>query len=145
MTPVTPSYNVSGGACVAPVEPLNPSWSSEDWSKCRNNQGNVTVTSNDNTIHIDVIGELESWASSQGQGTKKWIALDVNTGTNDITQVKYNGYDLTSVDVAEANEWSLPAGHFVLWVGAEDTYPKTFTLSGDGYKDTTVTITLSNG
>ena len=147
MTPVTPSYNIAGSkACVAPVDPLNPSWSAEDWNKCRNNQGKMNVSVTGTEINIEVTGELESWASSQGQGTKEWLALGVNTNTNDITTIKYGNYQFTSADVAEANEWSLDPGYFVLWLDGSTDSIKTFTLSpvteGD-YEPTEVTIHIT--
>ena len=81
------------------------------------------------------VDSLNSQASSvPSQGTGAWIALDIATGTNDITKVKYNGTLLESSDVDEANQWGFANGHFVLWIKANVVKgtPKTFTLGGEG-------------
>ena len=106
----------------------------------------MTVTTADTTINVEVTGELESWASSQGQGTKEWLALGIDTNTNDITTVKYGSYQFTNADVAEANEWSLDPGYFVLWLDGSVDSTKTFTLSpvteGE-YNPTTITVNIT--
>ena len=115
------------------------------------NQGKVTVTMIGNNMKVSVAGGVDSlneWTSTDpGQaaaGDKPWIALDINTGLDDITEVKYNGYQLTAQDVADAAAWGLGAGHFILWIKADDVQasPKTFTLSSEGKEDVTVTISV---
>jgi hypothetical protein len=122
-----------------------------DATECKENQNKVTVTMVGSKMNVSVAGGVDSlneWTSTDpGQATygdKPWIALDVDTGTDDITKVKYNGYALTSSDVADATAWGLDAGHFILWIKADDvkTTPKAFTLSTEGYEDTTVTISV---
>lgn len=100
------------------------------------------------TVSIDGgVDSLNSWASSNpSQGTGAWIALDMATGTDDITKVAYNNSLLTNEDVAEANEWGFENGHFVLWIKANavKTVPKTFTLGGEG-ETKTFTIKVVDG
>ena len=89
-----------------------------------------------------------SYASSNpAQGTHEWVGIDINTGEKDITKVTYNGTLLTQADVDEAADIGLPAGHFVLWVKADDTasYPRTITLGTQGKEDTKIVIEIVNG
>ena len=109
-----------------------------DRTACQENQEKASVTIDGNEMTVAISGgvdSLNSWASSvPAQGTGAWIALDVATGTNDITEVKYNGTLLSADDVAEADLWGFAKGHFVLWIKANvvKTTPKTFTLGGEG-------------
>ena len=109
------------------------------------NQDAITVTSSNNVINIVAdVDELNSFASTNpAQGIGKWVGLVIDTDTDDITKVTYNGYALTEDDVAEAASVGVGAGKFVLWLKAESTFPKTITLGTDGKLDTTVTITLN--
>ena len=108
------------------------------------NQEKVTITQVGNIINIKVAdGEiLNSFNSTDpSQGLGQWIALGIDTGTSDITKVKYNGNYLTAIDVMDATSVGLPAGYFVLWVKAENL-PKTFTLGAEGQSTKTFTINL---
>ena len=136
MTPVTPDYSIAGS--IAGAASAVPAGLDTNRTACQENQekANVTINGNEMTVAIEGgVDSLNSWASSNiSQGTGAWIALDIATGTNDITTVKYNGTLLGESDVAEANEWGFAAGHFVLWIKADivKTTPKTFTLGGEG-------------
>lgn len=65
---------------------------------------------------------------------------------DDITKVKYNGTLLTAQDVEDAAAWGLPAGHFILWLKADDVEatPKTFTLGAENIETKTITITVAD-
>lgn len=107
------------------------------------NQDMIAVAQAGNNIVVAASGELNSYASTDiGQGTGKWIALEIATGLDDITKATYNGKALTAADVADAESLGLPAGSFVLWVKAENL-PKTFTVGGEEREDTVYTVTLS--
>ena len=114
------------------------------------NQDKANVVMNGKSMSITITGgvdSLNSYPSTEpAQGTGAWLGIDVDTGTNDITKVKYNGYQLTAQDVADATAWGLGAGHFILWIKADvvKTSPKTFTLSSDEYDDATITITVAD-
>ena len=105
--------------------------------------GNIKVTVNGG------VDSLNTWTSTDaGQavfGDKPWLALDIDTGTEDITKVKYNGTALTEQDVDDATAWGLGAGHFILWIKADDVKAeaKEFTLN-DGLKEITVTVTVAD-
>ena len=125
-----------------------PAGLGEDQTACQENQEKMNVTVSGDNININITGgvdALNEWTSSNPSqaalGPKHWLALDIDTGV-DITTLNYNGSPLTSADVAEAAEWGLGEGHIILWLKAEDTYPKTITLSGDAYNTKTITITL---
>lgn len=126
-------------------------WSIADTEKFRNNQGlinDVVVTSKNINIKVDDVSLLEQWASSNpSQGTHAWIAVDINTGVDDITKLTYNGSALTSADVEEAASWGLGAGHIVLWLKGEEVTqanPKEITLAGDDVKPLTFTVTVED-
>ena len=107
------------------------------------NQDMIVVAQAGTNIVVGVNGELNTYASTDiGQGNGKWIALEIATGFESITEVKYNGTTLTEKDVADAESLGLPAGSFVLWVKAENL-PKVFTLSAENREDTVYTVSLS--
>ena len=97
------------------------------------NTNKVEVKQIGNVITVTAKEVLDTIVSSEGQGSKKWVALAIETGADDIREVKYNGVALTDKDVADAESLNLPAGSFVLWVDhdAIKTKAKIFTLSTD--------------
>ena len=117
------------------------------------NQGKASVVVNNNTIAVTVAGGVDSlneWTSTDPGysmlGDQPWIALDIDTGVNDVTKLTYNGTQLTSSDVADAAAWGLGAGHLILWIRANEvkTTPKVFTLAGNGITPVTVTVTVAD-
>ena len=147
VTPSYPEYNVSGSKVPTSNIPL----SFAEATELQENQDKATVVMSGNDLNIAITGGVDSltefeFTDASQIGEHQWIALDINTGENDITAVKYNGSNFTSQDVAAATEWGLAAGHFILWIKADEvaSTPKTFTLSGEGKEDTTVTITVSD-
>ena len=117
-----------------------------DREACQENQEKASVAINGNELTVTIDGgvaSLNSWVSSNpAQGTGAWIALDIATGTDDITKVKYNGAFLEQADVDEANLWGFAPGHFVLWIKANvvKVTPKTFTLGANDSETKTFTI-----
>ena len=109
------------------------------------NSTKVDVVQSGNAISVDLkAGEiLETFESSDPTqpGKKAWIALDIDTGLDDIRKVQYNGTLLTDKDVADADSVGLPKGHAVLWIdyNAVAKKPKTFTLSANG-ESKTITV-----
>lgn len=79
-------------------------------------------------------------------GDQPWIAIDINTGVDDITKLTYNGEALTESDVADAAAWGLGAGHIILWLRANvvKTTPRKITLAGDGFDPVEITITVAD-
>ena len=106
MTPVTPDYSIAGSK--AGSASAVPAGLGNDRTACQENQEKASVSINGNELTVSVAGgvdSLNSWASSvPSQGTGAWIALDIATGTDDITKVKYNGSLLEAADVIEANQ-----------------------------------------
>ena len=120
-----------------------------DAAEYQANQGKLTVTVTGDDINVKVAGgvaALDTWTSTDPYqatfGDKPWIALDIDTGANDITQVKYNGDFLTQQDVDDATAWGLGAGHFILWLKADDVKitPKQFTLEGANLVNVEITV-----
>ncbi len=106
----------------------------------------MTVTQNGSSVVIK--GNLEalnSFASTNpSQGTAKWIGLDLGTNLDSITELKWNGTQLTEDDVAEAASVGLGAGHIVFWTKADvikDT-PRTIRLSADGREPVDLTVSF---
>lgn len=152
MTSVNPGYSVSGSSAptLAQTADVVDTWP-EYGAECLDNQGKVEVDVNGNNIIVTVNGGVDSlneWPSSNpAQGTGKWIALNIDTGTDDITKVKYQGALLEQADVEEANLWGFGPGHFVLWIKADavKNTPKTFTLGGEAGETKEFTITVVDG
>ena len=124
-----------------------PAGLGEDKVKCQENQRKASVAIDGNEMTVTIAGgvsSLNTWASSNPQqGTGAWIALDMATGTDDITKVKYGPTEaqaefLSQADVEEADLWGFDKGHFVLWIKANvvKTTPKVFVLAGEGYTKT---------
>lgn len=112
----------------------------------RNKAKVVSVSCNDGTVTVVVDpDELEESASSDpSQGTHKWLALEIATGVNPITEVSYNGYALTEQDITDAQVTGCSEGSFVLYIKSEEVLltPKAFTLSADEHYEVTVTISV---
>ena len=60
-------------------------------------------------------------STNPNQGEHYWIGIAVQTGEASITSLKWNGTQLTSLDVADANSVNLPAGSIILWLPGETT------------------------
>lgn len=101
------------------------------------NANNVEVNYSGDAISVEKKPgvTLEKSTSSDptqaAKGDRPWVALDINTGVNDIRKVKYNGKALTDADVADADSLGLDKGHFVLWIDYDEVKAKAkkFTLS----------------
>ena len=105
------------------------------------NQQNITVKQNGNIITVKATN-LENFVSTDSEqallGAVDWIGLEIETGADDITKIKYNGTALTAKDVTEADSLGLKKGSFILWT-PYSKLPKTFTLSTET-ESKTITI-----
>lgn len=112
----------------------------------QNNHAVTTVTSNNNDITIKIAdGEtLTAYepANFPDQGEGEWIILAVTTDVDDITALTCDGVAFTEEDKEEAADFGLGANAFILWIDATDRAAKTFILGGEGYLDTTFTISF---
>ena len=129
-------WNITAGLAPTPTEEVLVS--NKEKASVSLEDGIVTVT-------VDVNELTESASSEPSQGTHKWLALEIGTGINDITEVKYNGSPLTAQDVSDAQVTGCATGSFVLYIKTEEVAetPKTITLSADGYGETTITIQVA--
>lgn len=60
--------------------------------------------------------EMNSFPSSvPSQGTHQWLAIAIHTGEPSILGIKWNGYSLTSEDIAEAQSVNLGNGDIIFW------------------------------
>ena len=146
----TPSFEVGENSSVAKID--NIPFMGEDATKLATNLGKTKIAYKDGVIAVTIDGgvdSLEKFTSSDPYqatfGDKPWIALDIDTETNDIKTVKYDGTALTQADEDEADSWKLVKGHFILYLKADDVAaePKTITLSGDTIKTTEIKITVA--
>jgi hypothetical protein len=112
------------------------------------NQSKVnTITIEEGVITVAVpVSELISFASSNpAQGTHKWVGMAITTGFEDITQIKYNGYQLAQEDASEAAAFGCSAGDIIMWLKCDEIVntPKTFTLWASGYTEAIFTVVIS--
>lgn len=148
-TDYSPSFNVGENSAVAKAEAVP--FTGVDADKLKSNLNKTTMTYKNGVITLNIDGgvdSLEKYTSSdpgQQDAPHAWLALDIDTETNDIKTVKYNNYQLTQADVDEATSWGFAPGHFVLHVAADKVAvdPKKFTLSGDTIETTEITIEIA--
>jgi len=133
-----PSFDINGTTAISGINIPTSSYQTE----LADNQAKITVTSTKNNINIAVNDTLTPFAIETGDDPKAWVVVDVNTGKDDITAIKYNGTNFTATDVAEATSYGLGAGHFVLKVDTGVT-PQTFTLAADDMETTTITVAVA--
>ena len=111
------------------------------------NQSNATISKvSDTEYRVDAkVSAMVKYLSSNPhwQGAEYyWLAVAISTGETSITNILYNGVELTEADVEEANSLSLSAGAFVLWLRVEEG-ARTLLLSlGD--KSTVVKISVAD-
>lgn len=106
-----------------------------------------SVSVSDNVITITLsakVSALKDFDARNGWGVHKWLGIGISAGVSPITDLIYNGSDITAEDVTEATNMGLSAGYFVRWVAADlvlagDNSQKskdTFTLWSSGYQQT---------
>lgn len=100
---------------------------------------------------LDAMTAYESSAANQGEA--KWLALLIDTGINDLTNVSFNS---TKLGKDGANEYKDLQGtdgtpgrssEIVLWIKADDsayTAGKPVTIGADGYYEKTITIKVED-
>lgn len=111
--------------------------------KSQFNQDHLVVLTTGNKVITTSTQELEVFQSTNPQqGSGKWIGFDIDTGLDSIIGVKWNGFNLTEDDVAEAASVGLGAGHIVFWAKANEIQitPKQILLMAEGYKTTKFTV-----
>ena len=89
------------------------------------------------------IDELKDFDGGGDWGVHKWIGIGVSAGVTPITNLSFNGVQLTQDDIDEATSVGLSEGYFVLWIKAEKAFfgeSNKFTLKAPGYKETEFTI-----
>lgn len=115
-----------------------------------------SVTMDGNTIRIALdckVSELADFDGGGGWGVHKWLGIGISAGVTPITELYYNGAQLTSDDVTEASSVGLPAGDFVRWVAADlvlagDNSWKSkdsFTLRADGHAPARFRLLIEEG
>lgn len=84
----------------------------------------------------DKVEDLNDFDARNGWGVHKWLGIGLSAGITPITDLKYNGGDITAEDVTEATNMGLSAGYFVRWVAAD------LVLAGDNTQKSKDTFTL---
>ena len=96
------------------------------------------------------VSALKDFDARNGWGVHKWLGIGISAGITPITDLYYNGAQLSAEDVTEATNMGLSAGYFVRWVAAdlvlaEDNSQKsrdTFTLWASGYQQTDLKLKI---
>ena len=112
-----------------------------------------SVAVEDNVITItlsDKVANLKDFDARNGWGVHKWLGIGISAGVSPITDLYYNGSQLSAEDVTEATNMGLSTGYFVRWVAADlvlagDNTQKsvdTFTLWAHGKKQTDYTLKI---
>ena len=112
-----------------------------------------SVAVEDNVITITLsekVSALKDFDARNGWGVHKWLGIGISAGVSPITDLYYNGSQLSAEDVTEATNMGLGAGYFVRWVAADlvlagDNTQKsvdTFTLWAHGKKQTDYTLKI---
>ena len=145
-TPINIADGVKKGSTIKPIWHLGvrlaPKPTEEKGVANNNKVKSVEFADNVATITVKQ-ADLEAFPSSDpNQGTHKWLALEIATGINPITNLKYNNSNLTAQDIADANATGCIPGAFVLYIRADEVVStdKVFSLKADGNEDQTVTI-----
>ena len=103
------------------VYKLDPANVPQDANKvsCAKNQTVVTVSNGQDENQFKIYAPLDKMvkfnSTNPNQGEHYWIGIAVQTGEASITSLKWNGTQLTSLDVADANSVKLPSGSIILW------------------------------
>ena len=109
------------------VYKLDPANVPQDANKvnCAKNQTVVTVSNGQDENQFKIYAPLDKMvkfnSTNPNQGEHYWIGIAVQTGEASITSLKWNGTQLTSLDVADANSVKLPSGSIILWLPGETT------------------------
>lgn len=122
----------------------SPSPSGEEILLNQSKVSDVSIEAGIITVAVDV-DELVAFPSSNPQqGTHKWISMEITTGLQDITAIKYNGSQLTTADVDEATAVGSSAGDIVMWLKCDEIIenPKVFTLWASGYGEKSFTVII---
>ena len=97
------------------------------------------------------VSALKDFDGGNGWGVHRWLGIGVRPWTNAITDLCYNGAQLTAEDVTEAQSVGLnDAGYFVRWVAADlvlagnnkEKSKDTFTIWADGYQIATYKLKI---
>ncbi len=140
------SWNVSVLACPTPA--------SMPTSETTANSGHATVAIDGTEITVTLDCEVKDLAVADHGATwgkHKWLGFGVRTGLGAVAGVKFmddTGASATlgADDATEATALGLSAGDFVLYIKAEQeaylTGEKHFTLTSDGYAETTFTMRI---
>lgn len=121
----------------------------ENQALAQENQENVTILQDGNSIVIQINDELNEFLSTnpyQQDRDHAWVAIDIDTGFDSIIGMTWDGDALTQSDVDDANSLGLGAGHIVFWAKADviATAPRTITLGATGYDPRVLTVTVDD-
>lgn len=122
-----------------------PSPSGEEIVLNQSKVSDISIEAGIITVVVVDVDELVAFPSSNPQqGTHKWIGMEITTGLQDITAIKYNGTQLTTDDVDEATAVGSSAGDIVMWLKCDEIIenPKVFTLWASGYGEKSFTVII---
>ena len=110
------------------------------------NYDNVEVSFSYSTITVEVVNDLVPSDSTAGKGNGNWVALLIDIGISDLTNVSFDGELLESDG---AGEYQYFAGgkssEIVLWINAADNQyidGRDVKISADGFRTRTLKIVV---
>ena len=85
------------------------------------NQNHITLSQSGDQVILYATEGLRTYASTDpNQGEAEWIGIDIDTGTEDIAELTWNGYPITQTDVDDSTSVGLGNGHLIFWAKAAD-------------------------
>ena len=126
---------------------------SDNADRAYNTSKIASVEVSDGVITITLsekVEDLKDFDGGNGWGVHKWLGIGVSAGVSPITDLEYNGSNLTDDDAAEATAVGLSAGYFVRWVAADlvlagnnsEKSVDNFTLKASGYAETNYKLVI---
>ena len=112
------------------------------------NYNNVKVSFSYSTITVEVVNNLEQSESTAGKGNGNWVALLIDIGINDLTNVSFDGKLLGSDGAGEYKDFvEGKSSEIVLWINAADNQyidGRDVKISADGFRTRTLKIVVTD-
>ena len=112
------------------------------------NYENVKVSFSYSTVTVKVVNNLVASVSTAGKGNGKWVALLIDIGISDLTNVSFDGKLLGSDGAGEYQYFADgKSSEIVLWINAEEERYVTgrdVVISADGFRTRTLKIVVTD-
>ena len=113
------------------------------------NYDNVKVSFSYSTITVEVVKDLVPSDSTVGMGNGDWVALLIDIGISDLTNVSFEGELLGSNGGASEYQYFVggKSSEIVLWINAADNQyidGRDVKISADGFRTRTLKIVVTD-